>query len=95
MVGSRADVVSCTLCQFYKFVKVYLRAGYAAPRRRSFSPGGIKTTDTDREPHRGQRSLEDNIARGKSRPRVETSVSMSRSYVQVHRRTDFKPSRLP
>ncbi len=56
-----------------------LQDSYAAPRRRSPSVGGMNITTTVREPHRGQRRRLATMDSGKSRPRVATSVSMSRS----------------
>lgn len=56
-----------------------LCVSHAAPLRLSPCDGGMNTTDTVLDPHRGQRSRLATIESGKSRPRVATSVSMSRS----------------
>ncbi|MEY9829958.1 hypothetical protein ABIA25_001773 [Sinorhizobium fredii] len=53
--------------------------GYAAPRLLSPSLGGMNMTVIVLDPHRGQRRRLATSDSGKSRPRVATSVSMSRS----------------
>jgi hypothetical protein len=57
--------------------------------------GYFQTTRTRRLLHRGQRSRSASLAIGKSRPRVQTSVSMSSSLLNLHSGMLFMPSRVP
>jgi hypothetical protein len=65
----------------------YLRAA-------TFAGGGNSTT-TSREPQRGQRNRLSSRDKGKSRPRAQTSVSMSTSARKVHSRLCVRLSSLP
>jgi hypothetical protein len=47
------------------------------------------------DPQRGHFRREARRSSGKFLPRVQMSVLISRSYVQIHSRMDFMPSRLP
>jgi hypothetical protein len=58
-------------------------------------PGGSNITVTRRLPHDGHLRHASRRERGKSRPRVHTSVSRSRALRYLHSRIDFNPSRRP
>jgi hypothetical protein len=64
------------------------RGGRHRPVTARPCPGGSNNTRTYREPQRGQRSLSARRFTGKSRPRVQTKLSMSSSYRYVHSRLD-------